>query len=131
EGEDSKVIGGSTSTGDSGDEVDSMYAMSPAERARYHKAFSKLDKGARTGYLGTKEAAKVLAKSGLEKEKLGKVWSLADIDKDGALSRDEFAVAMHITTCAIIKHLPVPDHLPTTLGGRSRGVPNSKVARQE
>ena len=34
--------------------------------------------------------------SGLPVETLGKIWELADIDKDGALDRDEFAVVGNI-----------------------------------
>lgn len=38
----------------------------------------------------------VLLKSKLDYETLGKVWNLSDIDQDGYLDVDEFAVAMHL-----------------------------------
>jgi hypothetical protein len=35
-------------------------------------------------------------KSKLSFEILGKIWNMADVDKDGFLDEDEFAVAMHL-----------------------------------
>uniref|UniRef100_A0A2K5ZNG8 Epidermal growth factor receptor pathway substrate 15 like 1 n=1 Tax=Mandrillus leucophaeus TaxID=9568 RepID=A0A2K5ZNG8_MANLE len=42
------------------------------------------------------------------------VWDLSDIDKDGHLDRDEFAVAMHLVYRALEKE-PVPSALPPSL----------------
>ncbi|XP_069445263.1 epidermal growth factor receptor substrate 15-like 1 isoform X11 [Ovis canadensis] len=43
-----------------------------------------------------------------------RVWDLSDIDKDGHLDRDEFAVAMHLVYRALEKE-PVPSVLPPSL----------------
>ncbi|KAM9109820.1 epidermal growth factor receptor substrate 15 isoform 2-T2 [Megaptera novaeangliae] len=43
-----------------------------------------------------------------------KVWELSDIDHDGMLDRDEFAVAMFLVYCALEKE-PVPVSLPPAL----------------
>nr|XP_035964308.1 epidermal growth factor receptor substrate 15 isoform X3 [Halichoerus grypus] len=43
-----------------------------------------------------------------------KVWELSDIDHDGMLDRDEFAVAMFLVYCALEKE-PVPMSLPPAL----------------
>ncbi|XP_058033999.1 epidermal growth factor receptor substrate 15 isoform X2 [Ahaetulla prasina] len=43
-----------------------------------------------------------------------KVWELSDIDHDGMLDRDEFAVAMFLVYCALEKE-PVPMSLPSAL----------------
>uniref|UniRef100_A0A8C3FX48 Epidermal growth factor receptor pathway substrate 15 n=1 Tax=Chrysemys picta bellii TaxID=8478 RepID=A0A8C3FX48_CHRPI len=43
-----------------------------------------------------------------------KVWELSDIDHDGMLDRDEFAVAMFLVYCALEKE-PVPMALPSAL----------------
>ncbi|XP_008581238.1 PREDICTED: epidermal growth factor receptor substrate 15-like 1 [Galeopterus variegatus] len=43
-----------------------------------------------------------------------RVWDLSDIDKDGHLDRDEFAVAMHLVYRALEKE-PVPSILPPSL----------------
>lgn len=72
----------------------------------------------------TTQAAKALAKSGMAKKELGRLWTLADVDRDGELSRQEFAIAMHLAACTAGKGLPLPRVLPeclmaivTTVGG--------------
>ena len=37
-----------------------------------------------------------MIKSKLPNNVLGKIWKLADVDKDGMLDADEFALAMHL-----------------------------------
>ena len=39
----------------------------------------------------------ILERSGLPVDTLRQVWNLSDIDRDGQLDSDEFAVAMHLT----------------------------------
>merc|ERR1719447_1905340 len=46
---------------------------------------------------------------------LGKIWDLADQDKDGSLDRYEFTVAMHLVYRALQGDM-IPDQLPTELG---------------
>ncbi|CAH1402016.1 unnamed protein product [Nezara viridula] len=61
------------------------------------------------------EAAKIeMVKSKLPKPVLGKIWKLSDIDRDGFLDSDEFALAMHLIQVKLDGHdLPttLPDHL--------------------
>lgn len=61
------------------------------------------------------EAAKIeMVKSKLPKPVLGKIWKLSDIDRDGFLDADEFALAMHLIQVKLDGHdLPttLPDHL--------------------
>lgn len=45
---------------------------------------------------------------------LGKIWDLADLDKDGSLNRHEFMIAMHLVYKALEKHT-IPNTLPTEL----------------
>lgn len=62
------------------------------------------------------QAAAVMAKSGLGKKDLGRIWTLADADRDGELSRHEFAVAMHLTACVTRKSgVTLPRTLPPCL----------------
>lgn len=61
------------------------------------------------------QAAGILAKSGLGKKELGRLWTVADVDQDGKLSRQEFAVAMHLAACATAKNLPLPSVMPGCL----------------
>jgi len=55
-----------------------------------------------------------MVKSKLPNSVLGKIWKLSDIDKDGLLDADEFALAMHLINVKLNGHdLPpeLPDHL--------------------
>lgn len=55
-----------------------------------------------------------MVKSKLPNSVLGKIWKLSDIDKDGYLDMDEFALALHLIQVKLEGHdLPVelPDHL--------------------
>lgn len=45
---------------------------------------------------------------------LGKIWDLADLDKDGSLNRHEFMIAMHLVYKALEKHT-IPNTLPPEL----------------
>uniref|UniRef100_A0A8C2WBS8 Epidermal growth factor receptor pathway substrate 15 like 1 n=1 Tax=Cyclopterus lumpus TaxID=8103 RepID=A0A8C2WBS8_CYCLU len=66
------------------------------------------------GLLSGEKVKPVLINSKLPLDILGKVWDLSDIDKDGHLDRDEFAVAMHLVYRALEKE-PVPTLLPSAL----------------
>ena len=55
-----------------------------------------------------------MVKSKLPNSVLGKVWKLSDLDKDGMLDIDEFALSMHLINVKLDGHdLPseLPDHL--------------------
>lgn len=59
-------------------------------------------------------AKKEMVKSKLPNTVLGKIWKLADIDKDGMLDDDEFALANHLIKVKLEGHeLPseLPEHL--------------------
>jgi len=59
----------------------------------------------------TGAAAKAeMVKCKLPNSVLGKIWKLADIDRDGMLDEDEFALAMHLINIKLDNH-----DLPTTL----------------
>ncbi|XP_069445264.1 epidermal growth factor receptor substrate 15-like 1 isoform X12 [Ovis canadensis] len=66
------------------------------------------------GLLSGDKVKPVLMNSKLPLDVLGRVWDLSDIDKDGHLDRDEFAVAMHLVYRALEKE-PVPSVLPPSL----------------
>lgn len=55
-----------------------------------------------------------MLKSKLPNSVLGKVWKMSDIDRDGMLDADEFALAMHLINIKLDGNdLPaeLPDHL--------------------
>lgn len=59
-------------------------------------------------------AKKEMLKSKLPNTVLGKIWKLADVDKDGLLDDDEFALANHLIKVKLEGHeLPaaLPEHL--------------------
>ena len=55
-----------------------------------------------------------MIKSKLPNNVLGKVWKLSDVDKDGMLDSDEFALAMHLISIKMDGH-DLPGELPTHL----------------
>ena len=63
-------------------------------------------------------------KSRLPLEILAKIWALSDIDMDGALDVDEFAVAMHLCHQCMAGE-PAPDTLHPLMvpPSKRRGVP--------
>ena len=62
-----------------------------------------------------------MVKSKLPNTVLGKVWKLADVDRDGMLDADEFALAMHLINIKLDGH-DLPAELPEHL------IPPSKAA---
>lgn len=82
------------------------------ERQKYDAVFTTLEKS--DGKLSGAVAKAEMVKSKLPNSVLGKIWKLSDIDKDGFLDADEFALAMHLIQVKLEGHdLPVdlPDHL--------------------
>lgn len=82
------------------------------ERGPYDAIFDRLSPN------GTKlsgaTAKTELVKCKLPNSVLGKIWKLADVDRDGYLDRDEFALAMHLINVKVEGNdLPVelPEHL--------------------
>ncbi|XP_072560226.1 epidermal growth factor receptor substrate 15-like 1 isoform X2 [Paramormyrops kingsleyae] len=91
---------------------DAHWAVKPEERETFSDIFESLSPV--NGLLSGKKAKPVLMKSNLPMEVLGKVWDLSDIDKDGSLDREEFAVAMHLVYRSL-EHEPIPPSLPSAL----------------
>lgn len=55
-----------------------------------------------------------MVKSRLPNSVLGKIWKLSDVDKDGNLDMDEFALAMYLIEIKLANNdLPseLPEHL--------------------
>ncbi|KAI5644740.1 cytoskeletal-regulatory complex EF hand domain-containing protein [Phthorimaea operculella] len=78
----------------------------------YDKIFQSLNPidGKVTGAAAKTE----MVKSKLPNSVLGKIWKLSDIDKDGFLDEDEFALAMHLIRVKIDGH-DLPTELPAHL----------------
>ncbi|KAI9504746.1 hypothetical protein BX070DRAFT_189954, partial [Coemansia spiralis] len=83
------------------------------ERKRYDQFFKSLDQG-HLGYLAGDVPVNFFLKSRLPEAHLSKIWELSDINHSGKLSRDEFAVAMHLINSKLAGN-EIPDKLPATL----------------
>ena len=82
------------------------------DRSRWDAIFDSL--GPTKGKVSGSVAKKEMIKSRLPNPVLAKVWRLSDVDQDGALDSDEFALAMHLINIKLEGYdLPedLPDHL--------------------
>ncbi|CAG4988776.1 unnamed protein product [Colias eurytheme] len=82
------------------------------EKPHYDQIFQSL--GPIDGKVTGAAAKTEMVKSKLPNSVLGKIWKLSDIDKDGFLDEEEFALAMHLIRVKIDGHdLPadLPPHL--------------------
>ncbi|XP_069682063.1 epidermal growth factor receptor substrate 15-like 1 isoform X5 [Periplaneta americana] len=90
----------------------SDWAVKPAEKAKYDQLFESLQP--LNGMIPGNKVKGVLMDSKLPIDTLGKIWDLADMDKDGMLDRHEFMVAMHLVYKALEKYT-IPNTLPPEL----------------
>ncbi|XP_023235175.1 EH domain-containing protein 3-like [Centruroides sculpturatus] len=82
------------------------------ERYKWDEIFQTL--GPVDGKVSGASAKSEMVKSKLPNSVLGKIWKLSDIDKDGMLDSDEFALAMHLINVKLQGHdlpMELPDHL--------------------
>ncbi|XP_028047986.1 EH domain-containing protein 3 isoform X1 [Monomorium pharaonis] len=82
------------------------------ERYKYDSIFESL--GPQDGKITGAAAKSEMVKSKLPNSVLGKIWKLSDINKDGFLDSDEFALAMHLINIKLEGYdLPaeLPEHL--------------------
>ncbi|KAG2235262.1 hypothetical protein INT48_004729, partial [Thamnidium elegans] len=86
-----------------------QWDVSAQEKQQFDAYFNKID-SAKAELIQGKEAVEFFKNSRLPEAELAHIWDLSDIQQRGALSRDEFAVAMYL----IHKRL-AGDQLPQTL----------------
>ncbi|XP_047645086.1 epidermal growth factor receptor substrate 15 isoform X3 [Phacochoerus africanus] len=119
--------------------VELPWAVKSEDKAKYDAIFDSLSPV--NGFLSGDKVKPVLLNSKLPVDILGRVWELSDIDHDGMLDRDEFAVAMFLVYCALEKE-PVPMSLPPALvppskrktvsiSGSLRLIPSSSASAKE
>ena len=77
-----------TTTGD-------QWAVSLQEKAQFDQIFAKVDTQ-NLGYITGEQAVGFFSNSRLPEDVLAQIWDLADINSEGQLNRDEFAVAMYL-----------------------------------
>ncbi|XP_039287846.1 EH domain-containing protein 3 [Nilaparvata lugens] len=81
-------------------------------RDKYDTLFESL--GPVNGKVSGAAVKQEMVKSKLQNSVLSKIWKLSDVDKDGFLDSDEFALAMHLIEVKLGGHdIPtdLPDHL--------------------
>ncbi|XP_044004966.1 epidermal growth factor receptor substrate 15-like 1 isoform X2 [Aphidius gifuensis] len=88
------------------------WSIKPTERVKYDALFDNLQP--MNGYIPGNKVKGVLMDSKLPLDTLGKIWDLADMDKDGMLDRHEFVIAMHLVYKALEKYA-IPNVLPPEL----------------
>ncbi|GAA5970356.1 hypothetical protein JCM11641_001677 [Rhodosporidiobolus odoratus] len=91
------------------------WAINPQEQAESDQWFDSLD-AQKKGRLEGEQAVGFFGQSGLEVEKLAKVWDLSDLTNVGYLTKETFAIAMHLLKSAVSNPSnPLPDTLPSSL----------------
>ncbi|KAL5017305.1 hypothetical protein ScPMuIL_006894 [Solemya velum] len=103
------------------------WSLQPSEKSKYDTVFDSLLPV--NGLLSGDKVRPVLLNSKLPMDMLSKIWDLGDIDKDGYLDKDEFAVAMHLVYRTMEKD-PLPVSLPPQLippSKRKKGPPAGAV----
>ncbi|KAJ9221173.1 hypothetical protein DTO169C6_6443 [Paecilomyces variotii] len=70
---------------------------------------------AKAGAISGDQAVAFFTNAQLPEEVLAQIWDLADIDSDGQLTPDEFAVAMHLVRGQRARKEPLPQVLPPAL----------------
>uniref|UniRef100_A0A182PFS9 Epidermal growth factor receptor substrate 15-like 1 n=1 Tax=Anopheles epiroticus TaxID=199890 RepID=A0A182PFS9_9DIPT len=88
------------------------WSMKPEKRQQYEQLFDSL--GPMNGLLPGAKVRMTLMNSKLPVETLGRIWDLADQDRDGSLDKHEFCVAMHLVYEALDKRA-IPAVLPPQL----------------
>ncbi|XP_028403710.1 epidermal growth factor receptor substrate 15-like 1 isoform X2 [Dendronephthya gigantea] len=97
-----------------------------AEKSKYDGIFESLVPV--NGLLSGDKVKPVLLNSKLHVDVLGRVWDLSDIDKDGMLDKEEFAVAMYLVYKALdgetVPHILPSRLVPPSKRSLIRGSPN-------
>jgi len=93
-------------------------SLTDQEIYKYDNLFLQADLN-KDDFVDGLEAKAYFSKGKLNTQQLAKIWELADLEKDGKLSRGEFRVAMHLIYCAL-KGQPIPDTLPPFLTAQAQ-----------
>lgn len=71
------------------------WLITPPDKARFDQLYAELDK-ANKGFITGEEAVLFFSQSNLPEDTLAQIWDLADINSEGRLNKDTFAVAMYL-----------------------------------
>ncbi|RPD65853.1 hypothetical protein L227DRAFT_123328 [Lentinus tigrinus ALCF2SS1-6] len=90
-----------------------QWDVTPQEKASSDRIFDSLDAQKR-GYIEGDIAVPFMLQSKLPEDVLAQVWDLSDLNNDGRLTRDGFAVAMHLIQGKLAGR-EIPASLPASL----------------
>ncbi|KAI9871597.1 MAG: hypothetical protein M1830_002706, partial [Pleopsidium flavum] len=71
------------------------WAISPQDKVQFDNIYTSVDKANR-GFITGDQAVTFFSNSRLPEDILAQIWDMADINSEGKLNRDEFAVAMYL-----------------------------------
>lgn len=72
-----------------------QWAITPQDKAQFDQIYSTVDSQNR-GFVTGEQAVGFFSNSRLPEDALAQIWDLADINSEGQLNREEFAVAMYL-----------------------------------
>ncbi|CAI7650711.1 unnamed protein product [Penicillium pancosmium] len=90
------------------------WLIDPQDKTKFDSYFEKLDT-AKAGVITGDQAVPFFDNAQLPDEVMAQIWDLADINGDGQLNREEFAVAMYLVRLERSGKEPLPQELPPTL----------------
>ncbi|XP_055888060.1 ralBP1-associated Eps domain-containing protein 1-like isoform X1 [Biomphalaria glabrata] len=103
----------SSSISSEADSVDDIWSINDEQREYYVNQFKTMQPDLNAFITGP-VAKHFFEKSKLPVIELSKIWQLSDLNCDGALSLEEFCIAMHLVVLRR-NDIELPDHLPVSL----------------
>ncbi|THC93570.1 hypothetical protein EYZ11_006963 [Aspergillus tanneri] len=100
------------------------WLITPQEKIHFDSVFATID-SSKNGMISGDQAVAFFMKAQLPEETLAQIWDLADIDADGQLTKDEFAVAMYLVRQQRSGKESLPQALPPALIPPSMRRPSS------
>ncbi|KAI2642050.1 hypothetical protein GGS21DRAFT_537300 [Xylaria nigripes] len=92
----------------------SDWLVTAQDKVKFDEIYATVDKTNR-GYITGEEAVTFLSQSRLSEDVLAQIWDLADINSEGRLTKDSFAVAMYLIRQQRTKVGPLPSALAPNL----------------
>uniref|UniRef100_A0AAQ4S5P3 Epidermal growth factor receptor pathway substrate 15 n=1 Tax=Gasterosteus aculeatus aculeatus TaxID=481459 RepID=A0AAQ4S5P3_GASAC len=86
------------------------WVVSAADKTKYDELFGKTD-GDMDGLVSGPEVRDIFLKTGLPSATLARIWELCDIGDIGKLTREQFALALHLINQRLTKGLEPPQSL--------------------
>ncbi|XP_050392652.1 ralBP1-associated Eps domain-containing protein 1 isoform X3 [Patella vulgata] len=103
----------SSSISSEADSVDDVFCVTDEQRDYYIKQFKTMEPDL-SGMISGPVAKEFFEKSKLPVSELSKIWQLSDLNCDGALSLEEFIIAMHLVVLRR-NDIDLPERLPLSL----------------